>query len=575
MISNKVLIGGGVLALLFLSQSKKNSIEIKDIINSLKKSATLVYPTRALSQINKIIVHHSATTSGTAASYANYHVDTRGWPGVGYHFVVDQDGTINQTNYLTTISNHTSGQNTAGIGICLTGNFDTQQPFPAQMRSLNALISYLKQTVAPNLQVYGHRDYSTKSCPGNNIALSSYNPQIASIYPTGDCPTLFPCKDGFFSSVKGRGACAQHGGLSSSPIRAKRTKPVIVIPPPAKKEQKPKQPKQPKQKKEDQRTRTEISVGDVIGFTSKGRNEMAFVYTEGKAYWIDYKGKLITELEISTLENVQKLDEPIKQQWLLSIQNHVFSLSELIRLEKYKWKNVRVSGIPRTPIEAYEVLKDVVSAASGTYQAAMSGVNFDDNGITATNAHVLINIPINLTGIIDQHGIFDKRGNLIDERYPNVEAVIPGEIDTELIKIDLAEFMNFCAIVEKSKIAPTTNRLACKYNDILIGINASLTTSLLETLLKLENEIGWYVGISKKSTGSRALVFTKLEMGYRNDVLGLLMPVMLSGNDIPSEVYTPGVIDLDFNRTLPYTWDFNKNCIVDSEGNKIQLKNVI
>lgn len=227
--NNKVLVGIAFLSLIFLSPSQKAALSIRNIVDDLPKSATQSYSTRNLSQINKIVVHHSATTSGTAESYARYHVDTRGWPGIGYHFVIDQDGTINQTNWLETVSYHTGNNNTSSIGICLTGNFDIQQPFPAQMASLNALISHLKNQLGQNLQVYGHRDYSTKTCPGNNIALSSYNPNIAGII----------CKDGTYSDKTGRGACSRHGGAEEQKqqevgvlipeLRLIRTKEVIKL----------------------------------------------------------------------------------------------------------------------------------------------------------------------------------------------------------------------------------------------------------------------------------------------------------------------------------------------------------
>jgi len=212
---NKFILGSAALALLFLYKKKAaSSLKIIDIVNSLPKSSTQTYSTRNLSQINKIVVHHSATTSGTPESYARYHIDTRNFPAIAYHYVIQQDGTVYQTNYLNTISWHTAGENTSSIGICLTGNFDVQQPFPAQMRSLNALIASLKKQLGNNLQIKGHRDYSTKTCPGNNIVL----PQIAgvgAIFKKGKGLTI--CKDNYKSDRIGRGACSYHRGVKKYP----------------------------------------------------------------------------------------------------------------------------------------------------------------------------------------------------------------------------------------------------------------------------------------------------------------------------------------------------------------------
>ncbi|NGP43846.1 hypothetical protein G4V62_02355 [Bacillaceae bacterium SIJ1] len=32
-----------------------------------------------------IAIHHSLTASGSARSFAKYHVRTNDWPGIGYH----------------------------------------------------------------------------------------------------------------------------------------------------------------------------------------------------------------------------------------------------------------------------------------------------------------------------------------------------------------------------------------------------------------------------------------------------------------------------------------------------------
>jgi len=149
-------------------------VKIWDYVERLTRHASKVYRRRNLNDINKIIVHHSGTTSGSAEAYARYHVQNLGWPGIGYHFVIEKNGQVKQTNDLATVSYHTSGQNTGSVGIALTGNFDTQKPTQAQELSLIKLINHLRRTLG-NVPVKGHRDYSAKSCPGKNVDLSKYN----------------------------------------------------------------------------------------------------------------------------------------------------------------------------------------------------------------------------------------------------------------------------------------------------------------------------------------------------------------------------------------------------------------
>lgn len=154
----------GILLLVLLWRQR--SIQIKDHINQLLRSSTAAYKSRSLQQITQIIVHHSASIGQRAADYARYHVLSKGWPAIGYHFVIETDGTILQTNPLTAISYHNSGQNTRSIGICLSGNFQEQQPSSQQLQSLKKLIRHLRKKMPNALAVYGHRDHGKTSCPG-------------------------------------------------------------------------------------------------------------------------------------------------------------------------------------------------------------------------------------------------------------------------------------------------------------------------------------------------------------------------------------------------------------------------
>jgi len=142
----------------------------------LPKHPNKTYGTRLLSQIEQIIIHHSLTTSGSALAYANFHIDNYEWPGIGYHYVIDKNGTINQTNYLDTRSYHVSGHNTESIGICLTGNFDIEVPTPEQEYSLILLIRHLHDILydyTGALAIKSHNEFSQKTCPGLNFDIES------------------------------------------------------------------------------------------------------------------------------------------------------------------------------------------------------------------------------------------------------------------------------------------------------------------------------------------------------------------------------------------------------------------
>ncbi|MEO0341157.1 MAG: peptidoglycan recognition family protein [Bacteroidota bacterium] len=154
-------------------------IKVKDVSKQLPRSKTKQYSKRELLDIDQIIVHHSATSGGSPTSFARHHVQTRGWPGIGYHYVISKDGKIYQTNDLDAISYHTSGQNSRSIGICLTGNYDEEKPPSIQLQQCAQLILALDELLFNDLVVLGHRDFSAKSCPGDNFDLDHLKSMVA------------------------------------------------------------------------------------------------------------------------------------------------------------------------------------------------------------------------------------------------------------------------------------------------------------------------------------------------------------------------------------------------------------
>jgi len=119
------LFGLGLLLVFVLFAVIHKPIRIIDKYNTLMRSSSQVYATRVLSSINQIMVHHAASIGQTAEDYARYHV-SKGWPGIGYHFVIEVNGDIIGCNPLTNVSYGVSGHNTRSIHICLSGDFTKQ-----------------------------------------------------------------------------------------------------------------------------------------------------------------------------------------------------------------------------------------------------------------------------------------------------------------------------------------------------------------------------------------------------------------------------------------------------------------
>lgn len=153
---------------LFFANIAKASKMINIIADQLPRDPERSYLDRNISQIEFLVIHHSATTGGSPQAFAEYHVNNNGWPGIGYHYVIQPDGKIYQTQPLTKSSYHTgSGDNYRSVGICLSGDFSNKQPAPAQMNALIWLLRYLK-SILPPVAIVGHKDLkSSTSCPGS------------------------------------------------------------------------------------------------------------------------------------------------------------------------------------------------------------------------------------------------------------------------------------------------------------------------------------------------------------------------------------------------------------------------
>lgn len=133
-----------------------------------------------------IVVHHSATTSGSVDSIHEQHrrrKDATGnpWLGIGYHFVIGNgngmdDGLAEPTfrwkQQLHGAHCGNAHYNGAGIGICLIGNFEDNPPTARQRRSLIRLIRYLSvRYEIGQSAIIGHKSVRPTLCPGKQLKL--------------------------------------------------------------------------------------------------------------------------------------------------------------------------------------------------------------------------------------------------------------------------------------------------------------------------------------------------------------------------------------------------------------------
>jgi len=144
----------------------------------------LVQPPRADRPWRYIVMHHSARPTGGYARIDRVHRERGGLDDCGYHFVIGNgtgspDGTIEVTRRW---SEQRAGAhsrdvehphvNEYGIGICLVGDFERQEPTEKQVESARALVAYLQDRymidpdrVGTHAQLAGRRTV----CPGTHF----------------------------------------------------------------------------------------------------------------------------------------------------------------------------------------------------------------------------------------------------------------------------------------------------------------------------------------------------------------------------------------------------------------------
>jgi N-acetylmuramoyl-L-alanine amidase len=133
-----------------------------------------------MSLINKpknIIIHHSLVKNSLNkdqfSAICHYH-EEKGWgKKTGYHYVIVANGKVYEGKKEEEAGCHCkeNNMNLLSLGICLTGNFDLDEPTNPQIFALRDLLKKLtvKYRISSN-NIFFHKDFATyKSCPGKNM----------------------------------------------------------------------------------------------------------------------------------------------------------------------------------------------------------------------------------------------------------------------------------------------------------------------------------------------------------------------------------------------------------------------
>lgn len=173
-----------------------NDCELNNVIQQSEWRAGLPEPSynRSFTTTENMIVHHSAGSNNisdyTQAVRDIYilHTEENGWSDIGYNYLVAPDGVIyagrdpENGDQDEVLGAHFCGSNSNTMGVCLLGNYETAEPTPELIGSLEEVLSWkafkddlnvLERNAHPlnsNLNVIaGHRDGCSTACPGENV----------------------------------------------------------------------------------------------------------------------------------------------------------------------------------------------------------------------------------------------------------------------------------------------------------------------------------------------------------------------------------------------------------------------
>jgi hypothetical protein len=141
--------------------------------------------TKQAAGFTRITVHHSAPPSALPAAASQqvytdeirrlqrYHMDqvTPRCGDIGYHFLIDPNGTVYEGRSLGWQGAHAGGTNNVdNIGVCVLGDFRTTSPTPTALSALERLLEDLRarhRIARDAVHVKGHMELKATECPGD------------------------------------------------------------------------------------------------------------------------------------------------------------------------------------------------------------------------------------------------------------------------------------------------------------------------------------------------------------------------------------------------------------------------
>lgn len=122
-------------------------------------------------EVKYLVLHCTAgPATQTTKAIKDYWKNNLGWKSVGYHYLINADGTIEQLAQESEITNGVAGFNSVTVNISYKGGVDAANKpkdtrTPQQKESILKLLKELRKRY-PKAIIQGHKDFGAKkACP--------------------------------------------------------------------------------------------------------------------------------------------------------------------------------------------------------------------------------------------------------------------------------------------------------------------------------------------------------------------------------------------------------------------------
>jgi hypothetical protein len=126
--------------------------------------------------VSRLTVHHAGTQQSTTGpvryrGWQDWHMDGQGWPDLAYHVIIGVDGTVYEGRDPAYRGDTGTAYDTTGhFLVVVEGDFESDQPTPAQLDSLAAVLAWAAEHYGvPPATISGHRDHAATLCPGRHL----------------------------------------------------------------------------------------------------------------------------------------------------------------------------------------------------------------------------------------------------------------------------------------------------------------------------------------------------------------------------------------------------------------------